>query len=88
VIVKDKLPRGSDSLEETYAALEAELGAPAVDHQDGLRLAWPAEAKWLHLRPSGTEPILRIIAEAPTAAAAQALVDSARGALERGRAKV
>jgi phosphomannomutase len=88
VIVKDKLPRDAGPLDETYTALEAELGAPAVDHQDGLRLAWPAEGKWLHLRPSGTEPILRIIAEAPTGAEAQELVDSARRALERARAKV
>jgi phosphomannomutase len=58
-----------------------------VDHQDGLRLAWPAEAKWLHLRPSGTEPILRIIAEAPTEAEARALVDSARDALQRASAR-
>lgn len=88
VIVKDKLPRDAGPLEATYAALEAELGAPEVDHQDGLRLAWPGEMQWLHLRPSGTEPILRIIAEAPTAAAAQGLVDAAREALARSRAKV
>lgn len=84
-IVKDKLPRDAGPLAETYAALEAELGAPEVDRQDGLRLAWPEELRWLHLRPSGTEPILRIIAEAPTGTAAQALVDSARKALERAR---
>lgn len=88
VIVKDKLPRDAGPLEATYAALEAELGAPDADHQDGLRLSWPAEAQWLHLRPSGTEPILRIIAEAPTAEAAQRLVDSAREALARTRAGV
>jgi phosphomannomutase len=31
---------------------------------DGLKLQWPQ--KWVHIRPSGTEPILRIYAEAPT----------------------
>lgn len=88
VIVKDKLPRDAGSLEETYAALEAELGATEADRQDGLRLAWPEEAKWVHLRPSGTEPILRIIAEAPTAAAAQGLVAAARAALQRTKSRV
>lgn len=88
VIVKDKLPRDAGPLEATYAALEAELGAAEADRQDGLRLAWPDEAKWLHLRPSGTEPILRIIAEAPTAAAAQELVAAARAALERSKSRV
>jgi phosphomannomutase len=43
-----------------------------VDTQDGLRLAWPD--RWLHVRPSNTEPIVRFIAEAPDAAAAAALV--------------
>jgi len=32
-----------------------------ADTQDGLRLAWPD--RWLHVRPSGTEPIIRFIAE-------------------------
>jgi phosphomannomutase len=33
-----------------------------VDASDGLRFEWPAE--WLHVRPSGTEPVVRLIAEA------------------------
>jgi len=81
VIVKDKLPRGTGELDATYAALETELAAPEADRQDGLRLAWPGEAKWLHFRASGTEPILRIIAEAPTAEGARSLVDQARETL-------
>jgi phosphomannomutase len=44
----------------------------SVDDRDGLRLAW--RDRWLHVRPSGTEPIVRIIAEAPTAAEAEQLV--------------
>ena len=35
-----------------------------ADTQDGLRLSWPD--RWVHVRPSGTEPIVRVIAEAPT----------------------
>ena len=80
-IVKDKLPRDAGSLEEAYTALEQGLGAPLADRQDGLRLDWPEERRWLHLRASGTEPILRIIAEAPSAEGARALVESARQAL-------
>lgn len=80
-IVKDKLPRDAGAVEDAYRALEARLAAPDVDRRDGLRLAWPADAKWLHLRPSGTEPILRIMAEAPTDAEARALVENARAAL-------
>jgi phosphomannomutase len=82
VIVKDKLPRDAGSLEAAYDMLEARLGAEAADRQDGLRLDWPGERRWLHMRPSGTEPILRIIAEAPSEEGARQLVAAARQALD------
>jgi len=81
VIVKDKLPRDAGDLAAAYDRLESSMDAPEADRQDGLRLAWPAEARWLHLRPSGTEPILRIIAEAPSESGARNLVEDARSAL-------
>ncbi len=81
VIVKDKLPRDAGSLEDAFGKLESKLGAPDADRQDGLRLAWPGERRWLHLRASGTEPILRIIAEAPDEKGARELVLRAREAL-------
>ena len=52
-----------------------------ADRQDGLRLDWPEERRWLHLRASGTEPILRIIAEGTTEREARELIDQAREAL-------
>ena len=79
-IVKAKAPRVGD-LSATYAALEETFGDAAADRTDGLRLTW--SDSWLHLRPSGTEPIVRLIAEAPAADRAQALVDEARVVLER-----
>jgi phosphomannomutase len=83
-IVKEKVPRPSGSLDDAYGALARQLGAPEVDRQDGLRLAWPEQRSWAHLRPSGTEPIVRIIAEAPTREEAQGLVESLRAALPAG----
>ena len=80
-IVKEKLPRPAGSLDEVYTALAVGLAAPDVDRQDGLRLSWPEQRRWAHLRPSGTEPIVRIIAEAPTREEALELVDSLRAAL-------
>jgi phosphomannomutase len=41
-----------------------------VDTQDGIRLDWVGERSWVHARPSNTEPIMRIIAEAPDKAIA------------------
>jgi phosphomannomutase len=74
-IVKDKIPRGA-ALEGVYEALKKRFADAAVDTQDGLRLAWPD--RWLHVRPSNTEPIIRLIAEAPTRVIAKALVDEGR----------
>ena len=82
-IVKEKLPFPRERLARAYAALASELPGASADHRDGLRLEWPERASWLHMRPSGTEPVVRLIAEAPTAEAAKALVAQARGVVER-----
>src|SRR6266705_5327096 len=74
-IVKAKTPRGP-ALEPVYLALRQRFADAQVDTQDGLRLAW--RDRWLHVRPSNTEPIVRLIAEAPTGAAARQLVDEGR----------
>ena len=74
-IVKAKLPRGP-ALEPVYTALRRRYADAAADAQDGLRLAW--RDRWLHVRPSNTEPIIRLIAEAPTRAEAERLVDEGR----------
>jgi phosphomannomutase len=70
-IVKAKSPRGKD-LARLFQVLRSRFSEAAADHSDGLRLAWPD--RWIHVRPSGTEPIVRFIAEAPTEAAARELI--------------
>ena len=70
-IVKGKGPRGKD-LTPVYLALRRRFPEAEADERDGLRLAWPD--RWVHLRPSGTEPIVRFIAEAPTREAADELI--------------
>ncbi|MEJ2215110.1 MAG: phosphoglucosamine mutase [Gemmatimonadota bacterium] len=81
-ILKDKVPRPDAPLDVVYEQLEEELAAPAVDRQDGLWLSWPDERRWLHFRPSGTEPILRMIAEAPEEDEARALIERVRVTLD------
>jgi phosphomannomutase len=80
-IVKEKLPRPAQPLDAVYDALERQFAGAVADRQDGLRLDWRAERKWAHLRPSGTEPIVRIICEAPTRDEAERLVAALRDAL-------
>jgi phosphomannomutase len=74
-IVKAKAPRGND-LAPVYSRLRDRFADASVDLRDGLRLAW--SDRWVHVRPSGTEPIVRFIAEAPTAAEAEALIGACR----------
>ncbi|HEX4936125.1 MAG TPA: phosphoglucosamine mutase [Gemmatimonadaceae bacterium] len=83
VIVKDKLDRPNASLDAVYEALIGAFPDAAVDRQDGLRLSWPD--RWVHVRPSGTEPIVRVIAEAPTSEDAMALVRQSRVPLDQLR---
>lgn len=74
-IVKAKMPRGGD-LGATYAAMRRAFPDASADERDGLRLGW--QDRWLHVRPSGTEPIIRLIAEAPTEREAEELIAVAR----------
>src|SRR6266571_749711 len=82
LIVKAKVERGAGSTEQgltrAYAELQRRFPDARADTQDGLRLAW--RDRWLHVRPSNTEPIIRLIAEAPSGAegGARELVDEAR----------
>src|ERR1043166_504007 len=77
-IVKAKMKRGAD-LAAAYSGLKARFPDALADERDGLRLAW--EDRWVHLRPSGTEPVIRLIAEAPTQGEADALLAACRSQL-------
>jgi phosphomannomutase len=74
-IVKAKAQRGKE-LAPVYERLQARFPEAEADLRDGLRLAW--SDRWVHIRPSGTEPIVRFIAEAPTQADAEELVSVCR----------
>ena len=79
-ILKDKLDRPKASLDAIYAMLKSDFPEAQADTQDGLRLSW--NDRWVHVRPSGTEPIVRVIAEAPTLAAARELISRSRKPLD------
>jgi phosphomannomutase len=64
----DKLPAALDAVQSHFAEARA-------DRLDGLRLDWPK--RWLIVRGSNTEPIVRIIAEAQTTAVADELAAAA-----------
>jgi phosphomannomutase len=78
-IVKAKIDRPAGAIGDPYARLGTLLAGASEDRRDGLRLA--LEDRWVHVRPSGTEPVVRLIAEAPTEAEARELVARARALL-------
>lgn len=60
-------------LEKTKKSLP---GIIRIDETDGLKFI--LEKRWVHIRPSGTEPIVRIFAEAPTRDEAESLINKIR----------
>ncbi len=80
-IVKEKYTADPARLPELFRVLAARWPDASADRRDGLRLDW--SDRWLHVRASNTEPVVRAIAEAPTRAAAEALCREA-AAVVRG----
>lgn len=64
-IDKRKFPVSVGKLADSYTRLEKVFSGAEVDTRDGIRFAW--NRRWVHVRPSNTEPVVRVIAEAPTA---------------------
>jgi phosphomannomutase len=82
VIRKEKIGFPRESLHGAYEALQADLSPPEWDHTDGLRMSWPRDRVWLHVRPSGTEPVVRLIAEGPASRQVDGLLVRAARILE------
>src|SRR5207302_661062 len=70
-IMKEKYAVDRGRLAGLFAKLVARWPEARTNTLDGLRLDWPD--RWLHVRPSNTEPVIRVIGEAPDAATASAL---------------
>lgn len=74
-IVKDKLTCPREQVTAACDALRKKFADAQAEEGDGLRLDWPD--RWVQVRASNTEPILRVIAEAPDASVARELCESA-----------
>jgi phosphomannomutase len=79
-IVKDKAGVSQDLLDQIGPRLQERFSRQKIDTKDGVRVDWPD--RWVHVRPSNTEPIIRVIAEAGCEDEARSLVDEVRGVLE------
>lgn len=72
---KQDIPSKDAAKPAIDAVAKAFEGRGRIDLQDGVRVDLDDQKAWLSLRASNTEPIVRLIAEAPDEAAANALLD-------------
>jgi phosphomannomutase len=85
-MVKVKLDRSDEPWERAAERLRTAFGSHHLDSADGLRFDRGDE--WVHVRASGTEPVVRVIAESPGRDRTNELVDLARRAVTASRAEV
>jgi phosphomannomutase len=79
-IHKAKMTLAPEKVPAALDALARQFSDATADRLDGLRLDWTdarGRGRWLLVRPSNTEPIVRAIAEAPTMAEARGLCEKA-----------
>lgn len=80
-IVKGKVALEPKKIPAALKKLDRAFKGAHVDRLDGLRLDWPD--RWVLVRASNTEPIVRVVAEAPTRAEAQQLCEQAEASLTK-----
>ncbi|MCP4574313.1 MAG: phosphoglucosamine mutase [bacterium] len=78
-MVKTKFAAEDPPDPETLATALAALGEGEIDSRDGVK--WTGREAWVHIRPSNTEPVVRIIAEAQDEGAAVELIERVKAGL-------
>ena len=81
---KQKIELGSTSrakLEKLLTDIAGHYHSAEANRLDGLKLDFTDS--WVHLRPSNTEPIVRIYAEAPSKERAEALASELKHEIEQ-----
>lgn len=71
-IVKEKLPCPSHKIAEVLKMTRTMYADRPMDLRDGVKIRF--ENGWLHVRGSNTEPIIRLVAEAPTEEEAKSIL--------------
>jgi phosphomannomutase len=78
-MVKTKFPCDLEAVPALVEKLAKTYADQQVNTADGLRIDWPGKKSWVHIRGSNTEPIIRIIAEAPDERQANDLIAELAG---------
>ena len=77
-MIKEKITCDRERIAGMLGVVRQAFAGEMINDLDGLRIDWPDEKKWVHVRASNTEPVMRLIIEAPTATAARELIDRVR----------
>ena len=72
-IVKDKIDLENIDLNFVLDKAKLVFEDAKIDRLDGIKFIW--DDRWIHLRSSNTEPIMRIYAEAPSKSEATDLIN-------------
>jgi len=78
-IIKEKAPCPGGRVQAVLHALQRRYAHQQLDRTEGIKVLWPNA--WLHVRPSNTEPIIRVIAEADDEPTARAIANEALAAI-------
>jgi phosphomannomutase len=81
VMAKEKIELDGNDPDKILVLLSTSFADVNQNKVDGLKLTW--EDRWLHVRKSNTEPIIRIYAEAPTETEVNELVQKVKQLLEK-----
>jgi phosphomannomutase len=81
-VIDKAVVRGVEpDMDALAAALRQEFTGATIDQTDGLKFLW--EDAWVHVRRSGTEPVVRIIAESRDARRTFELIQTVQTRLSR-----
>ena len=81
-MVRERLLCPARDIAPSLRLIRSLFGGEQLDLTDGVKVTWPD--RWLLARPSATEPVIRLAAEAPTEAEARALVNRVLEVLSPG----
>ena len=79
VFVKDKITL-NDSKDVDFDNLATLFDCDEINRDDGIKFSW--SKKWIHIRKSNTEPIIRIFAEAKTESEVNSLIQTLKDYLK------
>lgn len=75
VMLRDRLLCQPRDIAPSLRLIRTAYKESRLDFTDGIKVIW--EDRWLHVRASNTEPVIRLTAEAPTEAGARTLLTQA-----------